>query len=60
MGGCVARVGFTEAEVTQFKRGARATLRLVPAAAPDQNVTLDISLIGFTAGYETTGTTNAQ
>ncbi len=60
MGGCVARVGFTEAEVTQFKRGARATLRLVPAAAPDQDVTLEISLLGFTAGYDSPGREGAQ
>lgn len=50
--GCVARVGFTEEEVQQFKRGASAQLRMVPAAAPDQEVVLDVSLSGFTAGYE--------
>jgi len=52
--GCVSRVGFTADEVNQFKRGARANLRIVPAAAPDQEVVLDISLIGFTAGYDGT------
>lgn len=51
-GGCVARLGFTEAEVEQFKRGAVATIRLVPAAAPTEEVILDVSLTGFTAGYE--------
>jgi invasion protein IalB len=52
--GCVARVGFTAAEVDQFRRGNAARLRIVPAAAPDQTVDLRISLTGFTAGYNTT------
>lgn len=50
--GCVARVGFTAEEVAQFKKGAKATLTIVPFAAPDQKVNLDISLKGFTAGFE--------
>lgn len=50
--GCVSRVGFTQAEVDQFKRGNKATIRMVPAAAPDEEVVLNISLSGFTAGYE--------
>jgi invasion protein IalB len=50
--GCVARVGFTDDEVAQFKRGNEATLRMVPAAAPDQEVILTVSLTGFTAGFE--------
>ena len=50
--GGVARVGFTEAEIDQFRRGAEATLRIVPAAAPDQEVVLPLSLTGFTAGFE--------
>jgi invasion protein IalB len=50
--GCVARVGFTADEVAQFKKGAKATLTIVPFAAPDQKVNLDISLKGFTAGFE--------
>lgn len=49
--GCVARVGFTTEEVNLFKRGNAATLRMVPAGAPDQEVVLSISLNGFTAGY---------
>ncbi|QQA44957.1 invasion associated locus B family protein [Pelagovum pacificum] len=52
--GCVAQIGLTEAQVNQFKRGAAATLTMVPAAAPDQTVTLDVSLSGFTAGYDST------
>ncbi len=54
--GCVARFGFTEAEVQQFKRGIVATIRLVPAADPSTEVVLDVSLTGFTAGFEQTTT----
>ncbi len=53
--GCVARVGFTQDEVDQLKRGNVATMRMVPAAAPDQEVVLTISLAGFTAGYAASG-----
>ena len=56
--GCYARVGFTEAEVNEFKRGARATVVIVPAAAPDQQVRLDLSLIGFTAGLDAVNAAN--
>ena len=50
--GCVARVGFTAEEIEQFKKGAKASVTLVPAAAPEKEVNLEISLKGFTAGYE--------
>lgn len=50
--GCVARIGFTQAEMDEMKRGISAAIRIVPAAAPDRNVVLDISLLGFTAGFE--------
>jgi len=52
MAGCIARVGFSAEEVALFKRGDSATLRIVPAMAPDQEFVLTISLTGFTAGYE--------
>jgi invasion protein IalB len=52
MGGCVARVGFTAEDIAAFKGGAAATMRIVPAVAPDQTVELTISLTGFTAGYD--------
>ena len=51
-GGCVSRVGFTAEDVAAFKAGSAATLRIVPAAAPDQVVELTISLSGFTAGFD--------
>ena len=50
--GCVSRVGFTAEELALFKRGNAANLRLVPAAAPDQEVNLRISLSGFTAAFD--------
>lgn len=50
--GCVARIGFTAEEIDQFKKGAKAVLTLVPFGAPDTKVNLDISLKGFTAGYD--------
>ena len=53
--GCVSRVGFTADEVAQFKRGNAARIRLVPAGAPEEEVILDVSLTGFTAGYDSIG-----
>jgi invasion protein IalB len=49
--GCIARVGFTAAEVEQFKKGAKAGLTIVPVIAPSEKVTVEVSLKGFTAGY---------
>ncbi len=49
--GCIARVGFTAEEIDAFRRGAVATWSLVPVAAPDQVVELNMSLIGFTAAF---------
>ena len=53
--GCVARVGFTAEDISLFKRGSAATLRMVPAASPENQVILNISLSGFTAGYAASG-----
>jgi len=58
--GCFARVGFTADEVNAFKRGAVATLTIVPVAAPDQKVVLEVSLQGFTAGFEAVNAANAD
>ncbi|MCU0817436.1 MAG: invasion associated locus B family protein [Cypionkella sp.] len=56
--GCIARIGFTAEEVAQFRAGAKATLTIVPVVAPDQKVSLDLSLAGFTAGFEAVSATN--
>lgn len=50
--GCVAQIGLTQADIDAFKGGKEASLSLVPAPAPDQVVTLKLSLKGFTAGYD--------
>ncbi|WGH78498.1 invasion associated locus B family protein [Jannaschia ovalis] len=49
--GCYSRMGFNAADIEAFKRGASATLVVVPALAPDQPAQLTMSLSGFTAGY---------
>lgn len=49
--GCYARVGFSAAEVAAFKAGQAAKVTIVPALAPDQRVTVNMSLSGFTAAY---------
>jgi invasion protein IalB len=57
--GCVVRLGFTAEEVQAMKKGANAVISIVPFVAPDQNVTLTVSLKGFTAGLEAVDTANA-
>ena len=49
--GCIARVGFTQAEIDSFRKGNKGTFTIVPAMAPDQKVELTMSLKGFTDGY---------
>jgi len=49
--GCYARVGFTNGDIAAFKRGAKATLTIVPVFAPDETISVTLSLAGFTAGY---------
>ena len=54
--GCYVRLGLTEADVSAFKRGNAATVTIVPALAPDQQVQLTLSLEGFTASYDQVST----
>lgn len=56
--GCIARVGFTAEEVAAFRRGNKATMIIVPALAPDQQVPIEVSLRGFTAGLEAVNRAN--
>lgn len=58
--GCVARLGFTADEIAALKKGVKATLTIVPAAAPDKKVDLELTLKGFTAGYEAVKTANVK
>ncbi|QEW20197.1 Invasion protein B, involved in pathogenesis [Marinibacterium anthonyi] len=50
--GCIAQIGLTQGDIDAFKAGASASVRLVPAQAPDKPITLTMSLKGFTAGYD--------
>ena len=58
--GCVSRIGFTGDEVASLKKGSAMTMSIVPVAAPDQKVTLKISLKGFTAGYDAVNKANGN
>jgi invasion protein IalB len=49
--GCVSRVGLTQDDIDAFKKGSVAKLSIVPAAAPDQVVSLNMSLSGFTKAF---------
>lgn len=50
--GCFARFGFSDDSIAAMKRGAVAKLTLASIVAPDQPVTLEISLKGFTAAFD--------
>ncbi len=56
--GCIARVGFTEADLAAFKKGNKATISVVPVAAPAQKVTVAVSLKGFTAAFDAVNAAN--
>jgi len=51
--GCYARIGFSNADVASFKRGAKATITIVPVVAPTKQIKLPVSLAGFTKAYDT-------
>ena len=57
--GCVARLGFTAEELAAFKKGSKAVVTIVPAAAPDKSVDLALTLKGFTAGFDAVTAANA-
>lgn len=50
--GCVAQIGLTQADIDAYRKGKVATLRLVPAPAPDKVVELQLSLKGFSAAFD--------
>ena len=50
--GCFSRIGFTAAEIDAMKIGAKATVSVVPIAAPDKVVSVNVSLKGFTEAFE--------
>lgn len=50
--GCVAQLGLSDGDVAAMKSGTKAVLSLVPARFPDQVMTMDMSLAGFTSGFD--------
>lgn len=58
--GCFARIGLLPEELDAFKKGSKATITIVPLAAPNQKVSADISLNGFTKAYEEVVKTNEE
>ena len=58
--GCFARLGLTAEELASFKKGSKATVSLVPVAAPDKRVSVEISLKGFTAAFDAVKEANAK
>lgn len=57
--GCVARVGFTKEDLDGFRKGKVAVLSVVPVADPSRTVDIELSLSGFTAGFEAVTKANA-
>lgn len=49
--GCFARIGIVTAEIDAMKSGKIATVSVVPVAAPDKVVSVNISLKGFTDAF---------
>lgn len=58
--GCFVQAGFTADELAALRRGNKVVVTLVPMAAPDQKVNLDMSLKGFTAAYTAMAESNAK
>jgi invasion protein IalB len=58
--GCIARIGFTAEEVDAFRKGNAATVAIVPVVAPDKQVKVQVSLKGFTAGYDAVNKANGN
>ncbi|MCZ0961729.1 invasion associated locus B family protein [Paracoccus benzoatiresistens] len=51
--GCVSRLGFTQAELDELKRGSQATVSLLPFGGDrEKPVQLKLSLSGFTAAFD--------
>ncbi|MFY2826641.1 invasion associated locus B family protein [Ruegeria sp. MALMAid1280] len=50
--GCIAQLGFTQGDVDAMKAGSKAKLSMVSVHAPNQLVELEMSLSGFTSGFD--------
>ncbi len=49
--GCITRFGLTKAELDGLRKGNKAVMTILAAAAPKNPIELDLSLTGFTAGW---------
>ncbi len=49
--GCFSRFGLTEGEVGTLKKGIKATVTIRSVAVPEEAINLNVSLTGFTAGW---------
>ncbi|MBE1293362.1 MAG: invasion associated locus B family protein [Rhodobacteraceae bacterium] len=49
--GCIARIGLSAEDISNFKSGNKAVLTIVPALAPTQTVNVNMSLAGFTKAF---------
>jgi len=58
--GCFVRLGLTTEDIHAFEAGNVATVAIVPLPAPDQVVTLGLSLAGFTAAFAALEAYNAE
>ena len=56
--GCFARIGLTAQDIDAYKKGSTATMTIVPAAAPDQQVNLPMPLAGFTKSFDKVAVVN--
>jgi len=50
--GCVAQLGLSQGDIDAMKAGKKAIFSLVPARFPDQVLNMEMSLAGFTAGFD--------
>ncbi|WP_170480611.1 invasion associated locus B family protein [Ruegeria arenilitoris] len=50
--GCIAQLGFTEGDVDAMKGGNKAILSIVSVLAPNQVLEIEMSLAGFTSGFD--------
>jgi invasion protein IalB len=50
--GCIARIGFSAAEVEAMKTGSHGNITIAPFVAIDQPVDIRVSLLGFTAALD--------
>ncbi|HPE25301.1 invasion associated locus B family protein [Albidovulum sp.] len=58
--GCVTRAQMTAPELESLKKGKAFSAVMVPAVAPDKQVTASFSLDGFTAAFDALAATGAK